>query len=175
MSVADQVEEQARLEHLNMLIEDFEREPTIQDVGIWLVNYPLHPLPPRLVRALSDWLKDLNALTVKQSRRGRPHSDNRDVYPLIDGMCNDTGISVEAACHLVVDNLTLDIDSADLRRMYDRARHPKTRLLADLVRAHSSGENGRPSVAAGLKAAQRYKRSAAKKQTQKRQNRTQKP
>lgn len=49
-----QIEHESHLQHLEELLEDHLRSPTIQDVGFWLGEFPMEPLPPRLVKVLSS-------------------------------------------------------------------------------------------------------------------------
>ena len=133
--MANEIEEQSRKDHLKKLIKDFERIQTIQDVGSWLANDSLDPLPPKHVAVLREWLESHNELTIKQNRRGNPHSDIRNAFIFITRMHRDTGMSVEAACKLVAEELKLKTDPANLRRAYDRARTPDTRYLNEVVKA----------------------------------------
>jgi len=139
-------EKEAQAKHLDMLALELKRNATIQDVGLWLIDCPLEPLTPRLVRALSGWLKEHNSLTIKQNRRGSPHSDIRDVFPIITRIHRDTGMSIEAACLMIVGRLNLEIDPANLRRAYDRARTPHGKLLDALIGAADDlGGSGSPT------------------------------
>jgi hypothetical protein len=90
-----QIEHQARVQHLAQLLKDHQRQQTIQDVGFWLIEYPLEPLTPRLIEVLRQWLKEHNNLTIRQNRRGSPHSDTRDLFPLISRMHAASGIPVD--------------------------------------------------------------------------------
>ncbi len=174
-TMTDEIEEQSRRQHLEKLIKDFERRQTIQDVGAWLVNDPLDPLPPKHVAVLREWLETHNELTIKQNRRGNPHGKVRNAFIYITRMNRDTGMSIEAACILVAKELKLETDPADLRRMYDRARTPEARFINDLVKAtgaFSKTDTPRSNV---KKAGQRLKKAkAARKNPKHRQNRTQK-
>jgi hypothetical protein len=161
--MTDEIEEQSRREHLVKLIKDFERDQTIQDVGSWLVNDSLDPLPPKHVAVLREWLETHNELTIKQNRRGNPHSDIRNAFIYITRMHRDTGMSIEAACNLVAKTLKLNTDPANLRRMYDRARTPETRMLNEVVTATGvfrKGSAPKPKVAKSL---HRYKQSIENK------------
>ena len=175
MNENDKTEADSRREHLRQMIKDFEREQTIQDVGTWLVKDSVDPLPPKHVAVLREWLETHNKLTIKQNRRGSPHSDIRNAYIYITRMCRDTGMSIEAACSLVAKELKLETDPANLRRMYDRARTPESRFINDLVKAtgaFSKTDTPRSNVE---KAGQRLKKAkAVQKQPKNRQNRTQK-
>ena len=130
-----EVLEQSRREHLKKLFKYFERDQTIQDVGAWLTNDSLDPLPPKHVAVLREWLETHNELTINQYRTGPPHSDVRNAFLYITRLNRDTGMSVEAACILVAEELNLQTDPANLRRSYDRARTPETRFINDLVKA----------------------------------------
>jgi len=158
-----EIEHESQLQHLEKLLEDHLRTPTIQDVGFWLVEFPLEPLPPRLLKVLSPWLEEHNELTIKQSRRGRSHSDTRDVFPLITRMHRDAMMSIEAACLLVCDRLDLETDPADLRRAFDRARTPHQRLLDDQMKIIDVLVKGGDHRAAMQKAKQRFEKGTEKK------------
>lgn len=174
--MTNESEEQSRKQHLKKLIKDFERDQMIQDVGTWLVNDSLDPLPPKHVAVLREWLETHNELTIKQNRRGNPHSDTRNAFPYITRMHRDTGMSIEAACSLVAKELKLEIDLADLRRMYDRARTPETRYLSEVVKATGAFSNKEAPLSKVQKAGQRMRKAkAAQKRTKNRQKRTQKP
>ena len=118
----DNGEEQSRRDHLEQLIADFERRQTIQDVGTWLIHTPLDPLPPKHIEVLREWLEENNELTIKQSRRGNPHSYIRNAFVYVSCLSRDTGMSVEAACKLVLERLNLKTSLATFRRQYDRAQ-----------------------------------------------------
>ena len=122
-------------DHLGKLIKIFERKKTIQDVGRWLLDDSLDPLPPKHVAVLREWLETHNELTINQYRTGPPHSDVRNAFLYITRLNRDTGMSVEAACILVAEELSLKIDHTNLRRSYDRARTPEARFINDLVKA----------------------------------------
>jgi len=140
------IEKQSRDDYLEQLIDDLERPQTIQDVGTWLVDNQLDPLPPKHIEVLKSWLETHNDLTIKQNRRGNPYSDIRNVFIYITRLHRDTGMSVSEACERVVERLNLDRDPENLRRAYDRARTPETRLLNDTVKAvgafNKSGTKG---------------------------------
>jgi hypothetical protein len=168
---------QARVQYLEQLLKDHRRQQTIQDVGFWLIEYPLEPLPPRLIKVLRQWLKEHNNLTIKQNRRGSPHSDTRDEFPLITRMHQDTGMSIEAACLMIVEQLNLEIDPTNLRRAYDRARTPLARFLDDSVKALGAfNKSGTPAIDIE-KAKTRFEAKAKKpaRDTKNRKIRTQKP
>jgi hypothetical protein len=154
-----QVEEESQLEYLDELINDFEREQTIQDVGAWLINDIRDPLPPKHIAVLKEWLEINNHLTIKQSRRGNPHSDIRNAFLYITRMHRDTGMSIEAACNLVAKTLNLEIDPANLRRMYDRARTPETRLLNETVVATGAFSKTKASKGKLAKSLHQFKKS----------------
>lgn len=158
------IERESQLQHFDKLLEDHLRDPTIQDVGFWLIEFPLEPLPPRLLKVLSPWLEEHNELTIKQSRRGRSHSDTRDVFPLITRMHRDAMMSVEAACLLVRDKLDLEIDPADLRRAFDRARTPHQRLHDDQMKILDEIVKGGDHKAVMKKAKKRFEKGKEKKE-----------
>ena len=133
-STVKEIEEQSRKEYLDLLIKCFERVQTIQDVGTWLLNDTFDPLPPKHIAVLRKWLETHNELTIKQSRRGNPHSDIRNAFLYITRLHRDTGMSVEAAIKLVAEELNLEMDLANLRRMYDRARTPESRYACGAFR-----------------------------------------
>jgi hypothetical protein len=171
-----EVLEQSRREHLKKLFKYFERDQTIQDVGAWLTNDSLDPLPPKHVAVLREWLETHNQLTIKQNRRGNPHSDIRNAFIYITRMNRDAGMSIEAACKLVAEELKLETDPANLRRMYDRARTPETRYLSEVVKATGAFSNEEAPRSKVLKAKLRLEKAkTTQKRTKKRQNRTQKP
>ena len=159
-----QIEHESHLQHLDKLLEDHLREPTIQDVGFWLVEFPLEPLPPRLLKVLSPWLEEHNELTIKQSRRGRSHSDTRDVFPLITRMHREAMMSIEAACLLICERLELEVDPSNLRRAFDRARTPQQRLQDDEMKVLDELVRGGDHRAAIKKARQRYDKGKEKKE-----------
>ena len=156
---SDDIEQKSRNEHLEQLIKDFEREQTIQDVGSWLINDTLDPLPPKHIEVLCKWLETQNGLTIKQNRRGNSHSDTRNAFHYITRMHRDTGMSIEAACNLVAEQLSLEIDIADFRRMYDRARTPETRLLNDAVSTTGAFSNVKTPKPKVTKSLHRFKNS----------------
>jgi hypothetical protein len=158
-----QLEEESRHQHLEELLDDFQREPTIQDVAFWLLEFPMEPIPPRLVKALSTWLNEHNDLTIKQSRQGRPHSEIRDVFPLISRMHRDTGMSIKAACELIVDRLKLETDPSILRGQFDKARTPHQRFHDDsMIIIDEISKRGTPHTAM-QKAQLRFEKSSTKK------------
>ena len=159
-----EIEHESHLQHLDKLLEDHFREPTIQDVGFWLVEFPLEPLPPRLLKVLSPWLEEHNDLTIKQSRRGRSHSDTRDVFPLITRMHREAMMSIEAACLLVCERLELEVDPSNLRRAFDRARTPHQRFQDDQMKVLDEIVKGGDHRAAMQKAGERFKKATAKKE-----------
>ena len=164
------IEGQTRVQYLERLLEEYHRKQTIQDVGFWLIEYPLEPLTPRLIGVLRLWLKEHNALTIKQNRRGSPHSGTRDVFPLITRMHRETGMSIEAACLMIVERLNPEIDPANLRRAYDRARTPHGKLLDAFIKAGGAlGRNGSPTSDV-QKAAMKFK-TEVRKQPQAPKNR----
>ncbi len=173
-TMTDEIEEQSRRQHLEKLIKDFERRQTIQDVGSWLVNDPLDPLPPKHVAVLREWLETHNELTIKQSRRGNPHSEVRNAFLYITRLHRDTGMSIEAACKLVTEELDLETDPPDLRRMYDRSRTPETRFLSKFVKATGAFGDIDTAFSKVQKAGQRLKKAKAEKKPKNRQKRTQK-
>jgi hypothetical protein len=152
----DDIEEQSRQEYLDQLIDDFERQQTIQDVGAWLINDTRDPLPPKHVAVLNEWLETNNKLTIKQSRRGNPHSAIRNSFLYITRLHRDTGMSIEAACNLVAKKLKLDSDPANLRRAYDRARTAETKLLNEVVAATGAFNKGTSSIPKVTKSLHRY-------------------
>ena len=163
-------------DHLRKLIKDFERVQTIQDVGSWLINDSLDPLPPKHVAVLRQWLETHNELTIKQSRRGNPHSEIRNAFLYITRLHRDAGMSIEAACNWVAEALKLETDPADLRRMYDNARTPETRHLNEVVKATGAFSNKEAQLSKVQKAGQRRKKAKEKqKKAKNRQKRTQKP
>jgi hypothetical protein len=153
-----QIEEESQHEYLDELIKDFERQQTIQDVGAWLINDTRDPLPPKHVAVLNEWLETNNKLTIKQSRRGNPHSAIRNSFLYITRLHRDTGMSIEAACKLVVEKLRLSKDPLDLRRMYDRARTPETRFLSETVNATGAFSKGGAPLSKVQKAGRQYKK-----------------
>ncbi len=170
-----QVEEESQRDYLDGLIKDFEREQTIQDVGTWLLNDTLDPLPPKHIKVLTDWLKTHNSMTIKKVR-GRFPADTQNAFPYITRLHRDTGMTIRAACKLVAEELKLKTDPTDLRRAYDRARTPETRYLNDIVKAtgaFSKTETPRSDIQkAGRR---REKAKAAQKKSKEQQKRTQKP
>lgn len=155
---------------LDDLLVEFFRTPTIQDVGLWLVNYPLAPLPPRLIRVLKPWLEEHNKLTIKQARKGSPVSDIRNYLPLVTRMHQDTGLPIEAACKMICEKLNQNteepIDALDLRRVYDRSITNYERLLNDTVKSTFSST----PISDMLKAKGRFEENLKKMK-----NRTQTP
>lgn len=169
-------------EWLEGLLKDFFRTQTIQDVGFWLVEHPLSPLPPRLTKVLKPWLEEHNGLTIKQFKQGSPVSDLRDYIPLITRMHQETGLPIEAACKLICERLSrenedgssqreaIEIDPQVLRRTYDRSMTPYERLSNDSVKAAGAFNKSGTPLADMLKAKARFE-----KNLKKRKNRTQKP
>jgi len=173
--MVDEIVNQSRREHLEKLIKDFERDQTIQDVGTWLLNDSLDPLPPKHVAVLREWLETHNELTIKQNRRGNRHAETRNAFPYITRLHRDTGMTVRAACKLVCEELDLEIDPADLRRMYDRSRTPETRFLNDVVKAMGAFSKTDTPFSDVEKAGQRLKKSKAEqKKANNQQKQTQK-
>ena len=171
-----EIEDQSRRQHLKKLIKDFGRKQTIQDVEKWLIDDSLDPLLPKHVAVLREWLGTHNELTIKQSRRGNPHSDIRNAFIYITRMHRDTGMSIEAACKLVAEELKLETDPANLRRMYDRARTPESRYLSEVVKATGAFSNGEAPRSKVLKAKRRLEKArTTQKITKNRRKRTQKP
>lgn len=150
--------EEGQLEHLDGLIKNFEREQTIQDVGAWLINDTRDPLPPKHIKVLTEWLKTHNSMTIKKVR-GRFPADTQNAFPYITRMHRDTGLSIEAACNLVAEKLRLEIDPADLRRMYDRARTPETRLLNEIVAATGAFNKSSTPKSKVVKSYRRFEKS----------------
>lgn len=131
--MVNKIEKQSRQEYLDQLIEDFKREQTIQDVGLFLVNFPAYRLPNRLADVLSQWLKKTSDRKLAYSKKGRPKTELTDYFPLIDGM-RVTGMSVYAACHLIIDKLELyDVNPDTLQKRYGEHRTPDSRFVDDLV------------------------------------------
>ena len=64
---------------------------------------------------------------------------------------------LDAACGLVADELELDTDPANLRRMYDRARTPESRYLNDFMKANGVFGNQETQQSKTLEAALRLK------------------
>ena len=127
-----QVEEESQREYLDELIKDFIRKQTIQDVGLFLVNYSAFRLPDRLADVLSEWLEKTSDRTVAYSHPGHPKSELSDYFPLIDGM-RVTGMSAYKACHLIVDKLELhDVNPNTLNKRYGQHRTPESRFIDDL-------------------------------------------
>ena len=154
-----EIENQSRREYLEKLIKEFERDQTIHDVGKWLLKDSLDPLPPKHVAVLREWLETHNKLTIKQNRRGNPHGKVRNAFIYVTRMHRDTGMSIEAACNLVFEKLDLPIDSANFRRMYDRARTPETRLLNAVVAATGAFSKGSTPKSKVTKSLHRFKKS----------------
>ncbi len=171
-----EIEKQSRRDYLDLLIEDFEREQTIQDVGAWLIENPLDPLPPKHVQVLMEWLQTHNHMAIKHDGPGTWPSTTRNNFYYITRLHRDTGMSVEAASELVVERLGLNKDPANLMREYDRARTPETRLLNATVKATGAFSTGSPAIPKVKKALNRFKTAkAAQKEAKAGRNRTQKP
>lgn len=131
--MVNEIEEQSRRDYLDQLIEDFKREQTIQDVGLFLVNFPAYRLPNRLADVLSQWLEKTSDRKLAYSHKGHPKTELTDYFPLIDGM-RVTGMSVYAACHMIVDKLELhDINPDTLQKRYGKHRTPESRFVDDLT------------------------------------------
>lgn len=128
----DEIEQEARAEKLDELLDDYRRKPTIQDVGHFLIEYPAYRLPPRLANVLSDWLERTSDYTIKQSHPGRPKTELSDYFPLIDAM-RVTEMSVYAICHKIVEKLELhDVDPNSLQKKYGEHRTKLSRLIDDI-------------------------------------------
>jgi hypothetical protein len=157
--------DQSRREHLQKLINDFERDQQIQDVGRWFIDDTMDPLPPKLVAVLREWLETHNELTIKQNRRGNPHSDIRNAYFYITRLHRDTGMALEAACIMVAEELKLETDPTDLRRMYDRSRIAETRYLNEFMKSAGAFSNQEAPLSKTQAAALRLKSARAKRNT----------
>jgi len=156
------VEEQSQKDHLEELIKEFERVQTVQDVGAWLIDNLPDPLPPKHIDVLKTWLETHNNLTIKQNRRGNPHSDLRNAFIYITRMHRDTGMSISAACELVVERLEIDSNPTHVRRAYDRAMTAETRLLNDTLKIAGAFATTETPHADTLKSGLRYKSTKAK-------------
>jgi len=131
--MVNEIEKQSRREYLDQLIKDFKREQTIQDVGLFLVNFPAYRLSNRLADILSRWLEKTSDRKLAYSHEGRPKSVLTDYFPLIDGM-RVTGMSVYAACHMIVDKLELhDVNPDTLQKRYGEHTTPESRFIDDLA------------------------------------------
>ena len=133
MSVNDEVEKHSQEEYLDKLIKEFEREQTIQDVGLFLVDYPSYRLPHRLAEVLSLWLKKTTGRELAYVNPGHPVTELTDYFPLIDGM-RVTGLSVYKACHLIAEKLERhEINPETLQKRYGEHRTPESRLIDDFA------------------------------------------
>lgn len=131
--MVNKTEEQSRQDYLDQLVNDFTREQTIQDIGIFLLDYPAYRMPPRLAKILSDWLEKTSDRKLIYAGPGHPKTDLADYFPLIDQM-RATGMSVEDICDFIAVHSELKmIRSAEtLRKRYNDHRTKMSRLIDDL-------------------------------------------
>ena len=174
--MVDEIVNQSRREHLEKLIKDFERKQTIQDVGAWLVDNSLDPLPPKHVQVLMEWLQTHNHLTIKHDGPGTWPSTIRNAFYYITRLHRDTEMPVAAACNLVNEKLKLGKDVSNLIREYDRARTPETRLLSATIKATGTIRTGGPDIPEVKNALRRFKETkTAQKKSKAGRKRTQRP
>ncbi len=122
-------EEEVQERDLDRLIEEFKRVKTIQDVGLFLRDFPTNRLPPNLIEVLSNWLKETSDSTIVQSHAGHPKTELMKFFPLIDAM-REHGMSTHKASHLIAEKLeTYAINPNTLRKRYNDHRSDLSRKM----------------------------------------------